>query len=175
MGIAVVAPNALRALDSIGVFTPDTPQRRRSRLLAELRRQDLIIETRDENQLRIQLTVKGIHRLQKMEIEEMNIKTPKHWDNRWRMVVFDIPQTHKNQRYVFVSQLRRLGFDMVRQSTWYHPYPCFDIVDQLVRYCALSQFVTTAEIVRLDESTTRKLLIAFPNLYNASSGALTPG
>ncbi len=164
MGIVLVAPNTLQAFDSLGVFEATTPRQRRNRLIAELRRQGLILETREDDQLRIQLTVKGIHRLQKMEIDELTITKPKTWDQRWRMVVFDIPKDYKNQRYIFVSQLRRLGFTMVRQSTWYHPYPCFEIIDEIVRYAGLSQFVTVAEIVRLDESSSRKLLRAFPEL-----------
>lgn len=164
MGVAVVAPNALAALDTLGVFHAATPKQKRSRYLAELKRQGLIIASHDADEVRLQLTVKGIHRLQRLEIEELIIARQKHWDKHWRMVVFDIPAAHKDQRYIFLSQLRRLGFVMVRQSTWYHAYPCFDIVDQLVRFCGLSQFVTTAEISRLDESTTRKLLRYFPEI-----------
>lgn len=159
-GIAVSASTAAGALETLTGVPPEISQR----FVNELRRQHLVLFTPKDMSIRLQLTVKGIHRLQLSEITTLTIPTPATWDRHWRMVVFDIPSSHKNQRYVFVSQLRRLGFVMVRQSTWYHPYPCFEVVDELVRYASLSQYVTTAEVVRLDASTQRKLLYAFPEL-----------
>jgi len=168
MGVTAPALDSLQALTALDAFPADVTQQQRTRILAELRRQGLIIETREGKQLRLQLSVKGIHRLQRAEIGKLTIRPQKQWDCLWRMVVFDIPQTHKNQRYTFISQLRRLGFVMVRQSTWYHAYPCTEVIDELVRYCGLSQFVTTAEIIRLDDSTTRTLLRHFPSIGSAN-------
>lgn len=166
MGIAVVAPNMALALDRIGVFSSNTPSQLRRRCLAELKRQGLIITSHEDDNLRLQLTVKGIHRLQKLEIDELEIKTPRKWDKKWRMVMFDIPARRKESRYLLLSQLRRLGFVMIQNSLWIHPYPCFEIVERVVRYSNLQQFVSVAEICRLDEHATKRLLTHFPTLYS---------
>lgn len=164
MGVVVSASHALAAFEQLDAFDNKTSRLRRQRLIAELRRQDLIVETHESEGLRLQLSVKGIHRLQRMEIEQLDVATPNAWDGHWHMVVFDIPASHKNERYVFTSLLKRLGFVMIRQSTWYHPYPCSEVVDQVVRYCNLSRFVTMAEVVRLDSSTQRTLLRHYAHL-----------
>lgn len=164
VGVAIIAPNTLQAFESFGIFAPSTPKARRNRLLAELKRQGLILAEQNGDTIHLRLTVKGIHRLQRVEIDELEIKPQKHWDKTWRMVMFDIPARRRESRYILTSQLRRLGFVMVQQSLWVHPYPCFDIVQQVVAYANLQQFVSIAEITRLDESSTKRLLRYFPDL-----------
>lgn len=164
MGVAAVAPNTVMAFEKLGVFDTQNPNHKRHRLLAELRRQGLIFESTDGDQMRLQLSVKGIHRLQRIEIEELTINNPRTWDKKWRMVMFDIPTRRQESRYLLTSQLRRLGFVMIQRSFWVHPHPCFEVVEKVVVYANVQQFVSVAEISRIDETTTKRLLRHYPGL-----------
>ena len=129
-----------------------------------MRRQGLVTSQKEPNTIQLQLTVKGIHRVQRAQIESITIPAQQTWDNKWRMVLFDIPARKAESRYILTSQLKRLGFVMVQRSMWVHPFPCFPMVTQLVQYANLQPFVTMAEISRIDESSLRRLLVNYPSL-----------
>lgn len=135
-----------------------------SRIVNEFRRQDLATFTKEDNRIRVQLTVKGIHRLQRAQIEALQIPVPETWDGKWRMLVFDIPSRHAESRYILTSQLKRLGFVMIRRSMWLHPYPCFDAVAALLQYANLQPFVSLAELSKLDTYSAKKILSHYPEL-----------
>lgn len=131
------------------------------RVSAELHRQKLIEISKDGKHLRLQLSVKGIHRLQRSQIDKVAIAEPVSWDHLWRMVTYDVPRTQSAQRRLFALQLKRLGFVMIRESVWFHKDPCFDAVLELAKYCNLQRHITLAEISRLDQVTLEKLQQAF--------------
>lgn len=132
-----------------------------TRVVAELHRQKLLEISKDGKHLRVQLSVKGIHRLQRSQIDKVAIAEPVSWDHLWRMVTYDVPRTQSAQRRLFAQQLKRLGFVMVRESVWFHKDPCFDAVLELAKYCNLQRHITLAEISRLDQVTLDKLQNVF--------------
>jgi DNA-binding transcriptional regulator PaaX len=132
-----------------------------SRVTAELRRQKLVDTKKNGKHLHVQLTVKGIHRLQRSEIDKISIPEPTTWDGLWRMVTYDVPRSQSAQRRLFAQELRRLGIVMIRESVWFHRYPSFDAVLELARYCNLQRHITLAEISRLDQVTLDKLRASF--------------
>lgn len=161
-GTEVLAHSASAALELL--CPADFSQETKTRVVSELRRQDLVEITQNHNKYRIQLAVKGIHRLQRAEIERVKIHRPEKWDGLWRMVTYDVPRAQSAQRRLFVRQLERLGFYMVRESVWIQPYPCFSQVESLIAYCNLQRYVTLAEITRVDNVSLAKLKRAYPNI-----------
>ena len=158
-GVVCEATSLPEALNTIGLdkLKPSTF----NRVTAELRRQKLIETTRDGKHFRIQLSVKGIHRLQRAQIDKITVPEPLGWDGIWRMVTYDVPRAQSSQRRLFSEQLKRLGFVMVRESVWFHNSPCFDAVLELARYFNLQRHITLAEITRLDQVTLDRLRTVF--------------
>lgn len=158
-GVVCEATSLPAALQTAGLdkLRPSTL----SRVAAELRRQKLITVSRNGKHLHVQLSVKGIHRLQRAEISKVSIEEPTEWDGIWRMVTYDVPRAQSAQRRLFAQELRRLGFVMIRESVWFHRYPSFDAVLELARYYNLQRHITLAEITRLDQVTLDKLRAAF--------------
>ena len=136
-------------------------ERTLARVAAELRRQRLIELKKDKAHLHLQLSVKGIHRLQRVQIDSISLSEPTVWDGMWRMVTYDVPRAQSAKRRLFTTQLRRLGFVMVRESVWFHKYPCFEQVAELARYCNLQRSITLAEVSRLDQVSLEKLEASF--------------
>lgn len=153
---ATSLPDALRlaGLDKLSEKTL-------ARVAAEFRRQHLVEISKEKTHLRLQLSVKGIHRLQRVQIDTVSLSEPATWDGMWRMVTYDVPRAQSAKRRIFTAQLRRLGFVMVRESVWFHKYPCFDQVSELARYCNLQRSITLAEVSRLDQVSLDKLNAAF--------------
>lgn len=170
-GITIDAPTTAAALEMLGILDCTTAQQR-NRLVQELRRQQLITESRDGHLLKLQLTIKGAQRLQRLAVDALVIPTPEVWDRRWRVVMFDIPSRHQHARYLLTSQLKRLGFSLVQGSVWVHPYPCLDIVEQTVAYTNLQPFVTLAEVSSFDTATERRLRRKWPEIITRDSRPL---
>lgn len=168
MGQTIEANTALEALDALQTIPDSVSPITKKRLIHEIRRQELMTFTQDTDSMTVQLSVKGIHRLQKHEIESMAIPVMEKWDGCWRMVMYDIPARHAESRYLLTSNLKRLGFVMIQGSVWAHPYPCFEIISRLTTYANLTQFVTVAGISQLDKSTERKLHRKFSPKYQLS-------
>lgn len=45
------------------------------------------------------------------------------WDEKWRLVVYDIQESKSRLRYRLRSELRKLGFIHVQKSVWLTPFP----------------------------------------------------
>lgn len=75
------------------------------------------------------------------EINEMGIKKPKKWDGRWRIILFDIPETHKKVRDALRHQLKKLGFFEYQKSVFVHPYNCKDEMDYIIEFWSMRKYV----------------------------------
>lgn len=163
-GVRAPGNSLVEALERLGAFSEDLSPADRQALAANLRRQGLVEITRSKDGYLLQPSVKGIHRLQRAQIANLSIRPQQNWDGVWRMISYDIPARHSKERRLFVAELHRLGFTPIKDSAWFHPYPCFDVISELIAFCGISQFVMVAEIVRLDEGSLRKLRASYPEL-----------
>lgn len=85
-----------------------------------------LIEIQGEYQKEVfKLTKLGYFRVRKL-MKSFGIVKPKKWDRKWRIVVFDVPETKKEERDIFRRQLKSLGFAHVQKSLFVHPYECKD-------------------------------------------------
>jgi len=163
-GVVVPASTVFEALEVLSAFPDDVSVAERRGLVANLKRQGLIEVSKQGGELVIQPSVKGVHRLQRAQLGALFVRPQQRWDGTWRMVSYDIPARYSKQRRLFTTELHRLGFTLVKDSTWFHPYPCFDVISELVAYCSLTDYVMVAEIARLDENSLRRLYKAYPAL-----------
>ncbi len=163
-GVSVSGKNLLEAFEILGAFPDHLSFADKRALLANIRRQGLVEISKLNDTYTIQPSVKGIHRLQRAKVSSLSVHPQKQWDGTWRMVSYDIPARYRKQRRLFTTELHRLGFTLVKDSTWFHPYPCFDAISELVAYCGLTNYVMVAEIARIDENSLRKLYKTYPKL-----------
>ena len=64
----------------------------------------------------ITLTEKGEKFALRFKIDEISIPIPVHWDKKWRIVIFDIPEKHKGAREALRIKLSELGFIQFQKS-----------------------------------------------------------
>ncbi|MEW5907859.1 MAG: CRISPR-associated endonuclease Cas2 [Patescibacteria group bacterium] len=87
------------------------------------------------------LTNKGRQKALTYNLDEVEIKKPKQWDKKWRIVLFDIPEKIKKVREAVRMHLKNLGFYEFQKSVFVHPYDCQDEINYIVEFYDIRKFV----------------------------------
>lgn len=130
IGLTVLAPNAITALEKpLGDFVAGKEKRKEAKRIGHyLKRQKLVEVTElEDGMYRIELTDDGKTRSTKAGFERLRLTDDK-WDKKWRVVMFDIPEQHKQARDYISSHIRRLGFKQLQKSVFIYPYPVDEFV-----------------------------------------------
>lgn len=106
-------------------------------------------ENKDKN-ISLILTSDGRDRILRYEIDKIEIKKPAHWDNLWRMVIFDIPEDKKSGRDALNAKLKEIGFYPMQKSVFVHPYECKDEIDFIAELFDLSPYVRFLRVRDID-------------------------
>jgi len=127
LSAAALAPNAVQVLGVIG-----QKNKRRIRIfensLSRLLDKKLVtMETTTKGKF-IRLTDKGKFELQKLTNGKWKEKRKGFWDGKWRIIIFDIPETRRLDRVKLWRLLKRLGFFRLQDSVWVYPDDCEDLI-----------------------------------------------
>lgn len=127
LSAALLAPNVVGALGKMGLIPSprhkDSIQRARANLVE---RGFLQWEGKQ-----LRLTSAGERRLRLLELRNYQLPKPKHWDRRWRVLIFDIPESRKPLRNKIRQTLFAIGFVRLQDSVWVYPYDCEDLITLL--------------------------------------------
>ena len=107
------------------------------------------------------LTPHGQLLLKDLEFEE--IKQTKSWDKKWRVVIYDIPETKRFERDSVRQLLKKLGFYQLQISTWAHPLPCLEQFITIQKTSKLGSCLILMEVDYLSEQA--HLLKHFRQIY----------
>jgi CRISPR-associated endonuclease Cas2 len=129
VGMAVVAPNVLQALK---IFSNDSKKYNKkvyiNKSITNLLNKGFIEFEKKGDQKFVRLTEKGKKELAKYELGDLEIKRPKKWDGKWRVVIFDIREKRRGTRALLRNNLNRLGFVKLQNSVWVFPYDCEELI-----------------------------------------------
>lgn len=81
--------------------------------------------------VRIELTHQGKKLIRIYNLENIKIKTPKHWDGQWRILIYDIPARQKKASNAFREKVKQLGLYPIQKSVWGSPYECLPEIEFL--------------------------------------------
>jgi DNA-binding transcriptional regulator PaaX len=120
---ALVAPNVLTAFEKLGISIDNKSSinRARNHLLKEG-----YLKRNDEGFL--SLSEKGEKKLEKLILSNYELRIPRIWDKKWRVIIFDIPEYRKNLRDKLRKTLINIGFCKIQNSVWVFPYDCEDLL-----------------------------------------------
>ena len=111
------------------------------RALERLEEQKLVeTETKKGYQI-IKITDRGRRRILKYALDKLEIKKPRPWDGKWRLISYDIPSDWKGRRTAFRDYLKAWGFYPLHESVYLHAYPCEKEVEFLREYLGVGKFV----------------------------------
>ena len=83
-------------------------------------------------------------------LDKMRIAHPRSWDKKWRIVLFDIPETQRKLRDAFRGHLKRLGFYEFQKSVFIHPYECNAELDFIIEYYNARKFIRYIVAEKID-------------------------
>ncbi|MCL5407632.1 MAG: CRISPR-associated endonuclease Cas2 [Patescibacteria group bacterium] len=95
-----------------------------SQEIYRLKRAGVVKKYIDEKGEFIEVTPKGQKWIKKYFVDQLEIKLPSKWDKKWRIVIFDIPDTKKNERDILREKLERIGFIKLQESVYVFPFEC---------------------------------------------------
>lgn len=82
-----------------------------------------------KGKLVVALTRLGRKKVQEVELEDLKIEPPKHWDGYWHIIIFDIVEERKKARDTFRKLLQQLHCAKLQRSVFLHPYPCEEEIE----------------------------------------------
>lgn len=91
--------------------------------------------------LKIILTGKGKEKILEYSIDDIRLDIKKHWDGRWRMIIFDIPESKKKARDALREKLTQLRFYQVQESVYLTPYECEREIDFICSVFDIRRYV----------------------------------
>lgn len=106
----------------------------------------------------IELTGRGIKRLEKLSYESLKISKPEKWDKKWRLVIFDIPADDRAESEQFRRKLLSLGFIKIQGSVYTHPFECTTEIDFITSRLNISHrvIIFIASAIRNEEKIIEK-------------------
>jgi len=110
-----------------------------------------------------QLTHKGLARLDRLQFER--IKMSDQWDEKWRVVIFDIPQYSNGDRDKIRRLIKQIGFMHLQHSVWVHPMPCSEEIKAIQNTYGSSAEIIYFEIKASDIQTSIDIKSEYLKLY----------
>ena len=111
-----------------------------SQALKRLREQGFIEKQKDQDKIILRLTELGKDWLLKNKAD-----SDMEWDNLWRLVIFDIPESHKRARNTLRRRLKDWGFTPWQKSVWATQKPLTEIIRKLIRELKIEDWVLIIE------------------------------
>ena len=96
------------------------------------------------------LTSKGKEKALTFDLDNIEIKRPKEWDKKWRIVLFDIPEKKRKVRKALGYHLKNLDFFEFQKSVFVHPYDCDNEINFLIEFYGIRKFVRFIEAHSVD-------------------------
>lgn len=132
IGLIFAFPGAAPALGSLILGNQSYDRWKTKQILGRLVRQKFLkIRENNDNTVTVTITKQGMIRALTYNLESMHLDRPKKWDNKWRVVIFDIPEKYKRVRDIFRQRLQQLGLYQLQDSVYISPYKCFDEIEFL--------------------------------------------
>ena len=127
--VAITAPNMLQLLKRID---PDwivkrDPKRRIRETVGRLKEKGFVEFVKKDGRTRLTITNKGRKRFNSLVLNG-SLPRPKHWDRKWRLVIFDIPEKKRSIRVRARTIVSNFGFTRLQNSVWAFPYDCEEAV-----------------------------------------------
>ena len=136
IAVGMMAPNALSGLEKLGVL----PKPRQSEYITAARRRLKKRGLLAEQGGFLRLTPAGEHELARLVMWDSRvIPQPRRWDEKWRVLIFDIPERRRRTRDVVRDRLCAAGFIRVQDSVWLFPYACEEFVALLKAECKIGR------------------------------------
>lgn len=136
-----------------------TNQQNFQRSIQKLSDEKLIEEQKlADGSFKLILTESGKQQAKKLRLlgDSINFSKPKHWDGKWRIVLFDIPEKNRAFRDILREHLRALDFFKLQHSVFVSPQPLEKPILELVALYSAEPYVRVITATKIDNETKIK-------------------
>ncbi len=109
-----------------------------------------IIE-RNSQGAKVEITRRGEKVVREFDIDSLKLKKQENWDEKWRIIAFDIPVNKNQNRRAFTEKIKELGFVMVQKSIWAYPFECYEELMMLRKFYEIEKCVSYFEAVEVED------------------------
>lgn len=163
--VMAAAPNALQLLETTGINA--RLRYRTKNALGRLKQKGEIEFVEHEGKKYARLTEQGEKTLAFMkEKTSLATKQRKKWDQRFRLVMFDVPERRKRTRDRLRREMQEAGFLRLQDSAWVYPYDCEEFVALLKADLHIGRDVLYAVIEEIDNDISIRKHFGLPNKHN---------
>jgi len=163
--VMATAPNALQLLEITGINA--RLRYRAKSAIGRLKQKGEIEFVEREGKKYIRLTERGEKTLAFMkEKTALATKKPKRWDQRYRLVMFDVPEKRKRTRDRLRREMQETGFLRLQDSAWVYPYDCEEFIALLKADLHIGKDVLYAVIEEIDNDIPIRKHFSLPNKNN---------
>src|SRR3989344_189711 len=148
LSMAVLAPNVLQ------VLKPFLKNKKKYNLKYYLNQKtknlikDGLLKIDKENGKQfLSLTDKGERKLLYYKVTE---KKKYKWDNKWRIVIFDVWENVRHKRNLLRYEIKDFGFIQLQRSVWIYPYECADFIELLKTDLSFGKNIRYMVVEKLD-------------------------
>src|SRR3972149_2799276 len=68
-----------------------------------------------------------------------------HWDGKWRLCIFSIPEKERPYRLQLQKELKNLGFRKIQDGVYISPYSLFGTLNRITSELGIRQYMTMIE------------------------------
>jgi len=142
LGLSGSPKNYFRILKAIGKEWNEINKRALHRAIKNLYQSKIIDIKEDKDGITtLVLSDKGKEKALTYNLDKIKIKKPVQWDGKWRVVLFDIPESQKKVREALRFHLKNMDFFEFQKSVFIHPFECRDEIDYLIEFYNIRPFV----------------------------------
>jgi CRISPR-associated endonuclease Cas2 len=106
-------------------------RQRVKRSLARLKKHKFVEIIKRDGEEVIRLTTDGEKKALHYRLTDLKLKIPQKWDGLWTVVIFDIPEAHREARHALTDSLNAIGFYHLQKSTFIAPCRCDQEINML--------------------------------------------
>ncbi|MFA6184013.1 MAG: hypothetical protein WC682_02825 [Parcubacteria group bacterium] len=167
LGVSNSSRQYFRTLRTLKKDWERIDQRNFNRSISKLSKEKLIEEKISPNgSFKLLLTAEGIKQARMLSLigKSINFKKPRKWDNRWRIVLFDIPEKDRAFRDILRDHLRELKFFKLQHSVFVSPYPLEEAMLEVIDLYSAQKYVRVITALKIDNED--KIKRHFAKLFN---------
>ena len=112
-----------------------------------------VVEANGEHIVRV--SDNGKRKLLRFDIDAMELNQ-KNWDGKWRIIIYDIYTSKKQERELFRKTLKRLKFLKLQKSVYLTPFNCYDEIEYLRQICNIGNEVLILTVSGIENESAYK-------------------
>ena len=153
LGFSYTPQRQWRVLNSIAKEWEDIDRKALKEEIRKLYRSHLVKkQEHPDGSITFVLANKGKLQTLTYKFEKIKVDTPKHWDGKWRIVIFDIPEKLRKGRDALRGKLLALGFIELQKSVLVFPFECEKEIEFIVEFFSLKPYVRYGILEYIDNA-----------------------